>query len=186
MAMDLNAQSEKQLARIQQTAGRTIDDFAREVRDAGLDKHGAMVAHFKSRYGMGHGDANALAIVVRHAIAGGPPPADDLLAAQYAGGKAALLPVYERLATVAEGMGDDVTKVVQKTGVSFRRRKQFALVQAASAKRVRLGLNLDATPADPRVEVAGGMCTHRVDIASVGEVDTDVEAWIRMAYDRAR
>jgi hypothetical protein len=78
-----------------------------------------------------------------------------------------------------------VEQVVQKTGVSFRRRKQFLLVQAPSSKRVQLGLNLDETPADGRVTETSGMCTHRVDVATPDEVDDAVAAWIRSAYQSA-
>ena len=104
---------------------------------------------------------------------------------QYSGPKAAALPAYHALSAVAESLGPDVMKVVQKTGVSFRRKKQFALIQAPSAKRLRLGLNLAATPDDPRIVAASGMFSHSVDVTSPDEVDADVAAWVRAAYDRA-
>ena len=69
--------------------------------------------------------------------------------------------------------------------MSFGRKKQFALVQAPSAKRLRLGLNLDAMPDDPRIVATSGMCTHSVDLTSSEAVDADVASWIRAAYDRA-
>ena len=113
------------------------------------------------------------------------PTPEDLLAAQYAGARVGLRPIYEAVAAIAEGLGGDVQKVIQKSGVSFRRRKQFALVQAPSAKRVQLGLNLDATPDDPRVLAMSGMCTHRVELTDLAAVDGDVARWMRMAYERA-
>ena len=104
-----------------------------------------------------------------------------LLEAQYAGGQAHLRPIYESLASVAASQGHDVERVVQKTGVSFRRRKQFALVQAPSSKRVQLGLNLPSTPDGGRVLEVSGMCTHRVDLTSPVDVDDDVRDWIAEA-----
>ena len=100
--------------------------------------------------------------------------------------KAALRPVYERLRAAAASLGPDVEVVIQKTGVSFRRRKQFGLVQAPSAKRVTLGLNLADAPADPRVVATpGAMCGYRVDLADEASVDDAVRGWLAEAYDRA-
>ena len=185
MSTDPRAQAEAQLRRIEEALGRTAADVADEVGRNGIERHSEVVAFLKSTHGLTHGNANLLAQVVRERLAGGPMAPDDLLAAQYSGAKAALLPTYHALSSVAESVGPDVVTVVQKTGVSFRRKKQFALIQAPSAKRVRLGLNLDSTPDDPRIVATSGMCTHSVDLASPDEVDTDIAAWVRAAYDRA-
>ncbi len=174
-----------QLRNIEQASGMKLADFVRAVKASGHAKHGQIVAFLKSEHGLTHGNANLIAHRVRQEMEGGPADSGDLLAAQYAGGKAALRPIYDRLAGIAEGLGGDVQKVIQKTGVSFRRAKQFALVQAPSAKRVQLGLNFKQPPKDKRVAVAGGMCTHKVDIAEAGEVDAKVAAWIKTAYQQA-
>ncbi len=185
MAADPRAQAEAQLKRVEESIGKTATDVAGEVGRAGLQRHTEVIAFLKSTYGLTHGNANLLAHVVREGLAGGPATSDQLLAAQYAGPKEALLPVYDKLSAVAEGLGTDVVKVVQKTGVSFRRKRQFMLVQAPSAKRLSLGLNLDSTPDDPRIVESSGMCTHTVNVVSIDAVDSDVEAWVRAAYDRA-
>ena len=186
MPTDPKAQAEAQLRRIEESLGRTAADVADEIGRQGLERHSEVVAYLKTTHGLTHGNANLLAQVVRERLAGGPMTPDDQLAAQYTGSKAALLPTYHALSSeVAESVGADVMKVVQKTGVSFRRKKQFALIQAPSAKRIRLGLNLGTTPEDPRVVETSGMCTHGVDIASPDEVDADVAAWLQASYDRA-
>ena len=185
MSTDPRAQAEAQLRRIEEALGRTAADMADEVARNGIERHSEVVAFLKSTHGLTHGNANLLAQVVRERLAGGPMAPDDLLAAQYSGPKAALLPTYHALSSVAESVGPDVVTVVQKTGVSFRRKKQFALIQAPSAKRIRLGLNLDATPEDRRILATSGMCSHGVDIASPDEVDADVAAWVQASYERA-
>lgn len=182
---DPSAQAASQLRNIEESTGFTVADFVDDMTRAGLEKHGKMVAYLKSEHGMTHGNANLIAHLVRERMAGGPPAATDLLEAQYTGAKAGLLPIYEELAAIAESLGDDVEKVVQKTGVSFRRARQFALVQVPSSKRVQLGLNLDETPSSDRIVEMSGMCTHKVDVTSVDEVDDTVAGWIRRAYDRA-
>lgn len=73
----------------------------------------------------------------------------------------------------------------KKTGVSLRRRKQFALVEAPSTTRLQLGLNLRGVPPTDRLRLAGGMCTHRVDVRSLDEVDDQLVGWLREAYELA-
>lgn len=182
---DPKAQAATQIRNIEQATGKTVSQFTALVSKTDLEKHGQIVAYLKSEHGLTHGNANLLAHLVREELAGGPPQDDALLDAQYEGGKAKLRPLYEQLATIAEELGADVEKVIQKTGVSFRRKKQFVLLQAPSAKRVQIGLNLPVTPDDPRVKEVSGMCSHRVDITDEAEIDDQVAGWILASYDSA-
>lgn len=182
---DPAAATETQLRNITAATGRTVDDFATALAPYGPLPHGKLVAVLKSDFGLTHGNANLIATKVRERAAGGPAAGDDLLAAQYAGAKAGLRPIHDRLVAMARGFGPDVSVVAQKTAVSLRRKKQFGVIQAASAKRVQLGLNLSVTPVDPRIVPTSGMCSHRVDLASAEAVDADVVAWLRAAYDEA-
>lgn len=182
---DPTQQAQDRLQRLTESLGSSIGELAEEVRGQGLSTHGKILAHFKAAHGLGHGNANLLAHAVREHLAGGPVDPQDLLDAQYAGGKAALRPIYEALAAEALGLGGDVQQVIQKTGVSFRRAKQFALVQAPSSTRVQVGLNLPATPDDERVTEVSGMCSHRVDVRDLEEVDDRLRGWLRVAYDAA-
>lgn len=160
----------------------TVADFARAISQAGLEKHGQMVSFLKQELGLTHGNANLVAHTVRERAAGGPPSDEALLDAQYAAGKAALRPIHDRLVEIGWALGSDVDVVVQKSGVSLRRAKQFALIQAPSAKRVQLGLNLAATPEGDRVQAASGMCSHRLDLSAIEEVDDEVAHWLGEAY----
>ena len=174
-----------QLRNIEEATGRTVSQWTVVVRDAGPVKHGEIVTYLKASHGMTHGNANLLAHKIREQSAGGASSGDDLLEAQYSGGKAALRPVYEEVVSAARALGDDVTVVVQKTGVSLRRSRQFALIQAASAVRIDLGLNLADTPSTDRLTAATGMCTHKVALREPSDVDKEVRGWLRAAYDRA-
>ncbi len=183
---DPAAAAETQLRNIEATTGMSIAAFAAMVAERGIDGHGKILAFLKAEYGLTHGNANLVAFKVRELAAGGPAPSDALLDAQYSGAKAALRPVFERLSDIAAALGPDVEVVVQKTAVAFRRQRNFAVVQAASAKRVQLGLNLDAAPDDPRVMATpGAMCAFRVDLTDTDSVDSDVTRWLREGYERA-
>jgi len=184
---DPKAQAATQLANILASTGGTVASHAAEVKDAGLSKHREILNHFKATLGLTYGNANLLAHTVREALAGGPASETDLFDAQYANKKAPLRPIGEALIELGRSLGDDVSVVIQKTAVSLRRKKQFAVVKAPSSKRVELGLNLDKT-ADPphaRVTATKGMCSHKSNLTALDQVDADVRAWMRAAYERA-
>jgi predicted transport protein len=163
--------------------GRSLEEWFAVLDTAGLDKHGEMLAHLKNRYGVSHGYANG--IVLQYRARGTTASDDDLVDAQYAGARAGLRPIYEALVSAVREFGDDVTLSPKKASVSLRRSKQFALVEPASAKRVQLGINLkDAAPTD-RLQAATGMCTHKVSVTDVKDVDPQLVAWLKQAYDLA-
>lgn len=177
-------QTATMVANLQERTGRTLEAWFAELEPLGLDRHGAIMAHLKGEHGMGHGYANLVSQLYR--ARGAPEPtADDLVDAQYAGAKAALRPIHDRLVEVARGLGDDVEVAPKKTSVSLRRSKQFALVTPATRTRVDLGLNLKGEPATARLKEKGGMCTHVVAVTSPDEVDDELVDLLRAAYDRA-
>ena len=81
--------------------------------------------------------------------------------------------------------GPDVEIAPKKTGVSLRRNKQFAVIEAPSATRLQLGVNLRGATPTERLRAAGGMCTHRVDVASAEEIDAELVGWLHEAYEEA-
>lgn len=176
-------QAATQLANIERDTGLTPSEVVELIRAEGLQKHGQIVSMLKTRHGLGHGNANLLSVKARELLDGGPVPDDALLDAQYAGAKAHLRPVHDELVATARALGDDVEVAVQKTAVSLRRRRQFAVVKPASSKRIELGLNLPETPADERVTETSGMCSHRVDLSGLADLDDAVTSWLRDAYD---
>lgn len=112
------------------------------------------------------------------------------VAAQYAGAKAALRPIYDRLRPIVLGFGDDVTPAVRQSYVAFARGQQFAVVQPSTNSRVDVGLRLPGVAAAGRLEpsrnVGGGAITHKVAVTSAAEVDDELIAWLRAAYEGAR
>jgi hypothetical protein len=73
----------------------------------------------------------------------------------------------------------------KKTYLSLRRKKQFATVGPATNSRVEVGLNMKGVKGTSRLEALpeGGMCQYRVKLTSPAEVDAELIAWIRTAYD---
>jgi hypothetical protein len=112
---------------------------------------------------------------------------------QYAGKKAALWPIYERLYALGRSLGNDVQVCPCKTIVPFYRHHVFANIKPSTNSRVDLGLCLiPLMKASKKIPVrlidTGGFAkkdriTHRIPLASIDEIDDFVEQWMRKAYD---
>ncbi len=172
------------LANLAAKTGRSTDDWLGIARALIPLGHAPAVAKLKAEYGIGHGYANTLMLVVRAEKPAGEADVDPV-DRQYAGPKAGLRPIYDVLVAQIGSFGSDVEIAPKKDTVSLRRAKQFALIAPATRDRVDLGLNLGGVPGRGRLVETGGMCTHKVAIRAASEVDAEVIGWLREAYDRA-
>ncbi len=165
--------------------GKPLTEWLEVVAASGLVKHGEILRHLKREHGMTHGFANLVAHLSRRGTE--PASDEDLVAAQYAGGKAALRPIYDAVLEVVGAFGDDVEVAPKKSYVSLRRSKQFALVQPSTKTRVDVGLCLKGVEAAGRLEASRGnaMVSHRVRVTEPAEIDGEVAGWLRQAYERA-
>ncbi len=162
--------------------GKDLPGWLEITRASGLAKHGQVVKLLKQEHGVTHGFAN---LIAHHTLRQGQAPAtaEDLVAAQYAGAKAGLRPIYDALLAAVAGFGDDVEVAPKKASVSLRRKKQFGLVQPSTRTRVDVGLSLKGAPPAGRLESWNAMCSHRVRVTSVEQVDAELLAWLKQAYD---
>ncbi|MFT3724765.1 MAG: DUF4287 domain-containing protein [Hyphomonadaceae bacterium] len=175
------------IANMKANTGKSLDEWLKITAKAKLGKHGEIVKMLKADHGLGHGFANLVAHKTLSSDAGSHD-GDDLLAAQYAGPKAALKPVYDKLVDMIEAFGKDVELSPKKAYMSVRRSKQFALIQPSTATRLDLGLNLKGVAPKGRLEASGAfnaMCSHRVRLEKPADVDAEVRAWLRQAYEAA-
>jgi hypothetical protein len=181
-----------QVRNIERQSGHSMAEWTALIRERGLTKHGEILAWLKAEHGMSHGNANRVALIARDPGAGGGRSAgaaaesEDPAAALYPGKKAGLRPIHDRVMDIIGSFGP--IEVAPKKGyVSLRRRKQFAMLQPAAA-HVDLGLILPGTPPAGRLEQGGSfnaMFSHRVRLRSPEDVDTEVVAWLRAAFDAA-
>ncbi len=61
------------------------------------------------------------------------------------------------------------------------------MIGPATKTRVEVGLNMKGVPETERLKglPAGGMCQYKVNVTDPAEVDKELVAWIRQAYDSA-
>src|SRR5439155_8372208 len=139
----------------------------------------------KSKHGVTHGYANMIALQFLQTDSHTATDADALVAAQYAGAKAGLKPIYDAVIAAVQSFGKDVEISPKKAYVSLRRSKQFAIVQPSTASRVDVGLVLKGVEPKGRLEAAGSfnaMVTHRVRVSTPAEVDKELVGWLKQAY----
>lgn len=187
--VDVDKALQTQLANIQKKTGKTLDQLYAWLGSTGLAKHGQLRDAAKGELGLGHGDANTLVTLYLRATGAATAPAATADAAVdeiYAGPKAALRPVHERVMAAIAGLGPFET-APKKTYLSLRRKKQFAMVGPATKTQVEIGLNAKDLPAGERliVQKPGGMCQYKVRLDTPEEVDAELVGWIRAAYEAA-
>ncbi|MFN7962427.1 MAG: DUF4287 domain-containing protein [Thermoanaerobaculia bacterium] len=179
-----------QLANIEKRTGKTLAELTAIVLGSGLSKHGELVAMLKSTLGMGHGDANTLVHTVRKAQEGEgaaePAGSNQVLDGLYTGPKAALRPVHDRLLAEIRNFGE-FEESPKKGYVSYRRKKQFAMIGPATNTRVELGLNMKGVEPTERLQALppGQMCNYKLRLGSPEDVDAELLGWLRTAYDAA-
>ncbi len=186
----------KMAENLKTNTGKSLAQWAKVAKGSGLTKHGEVVKFLKDEHGLTHGYANLIAHEMKGqagAVSGMKASAsegDDLVAAQYAGAKADLRLIYDALIKKVKTFGTDVDVSPKKTYVSLRRSKQFALIQPSTKTRIDLGIQLKEPPKSvtDRLELSGSfnaMVSHRVRLESVKDIDTEVIAYLREAYEKA-
>ncbi len=175
------------IANLKDKTGKTLPQWLKIVKQAGLEKHGQIVKLLKADHEVTHGFANMIA----HQYLDSLKPAssaDDPVAAQYAGAKAELKPIYDAIIKAVSKFGTDVEISPKKAYVALRRGKQFGIVQPSTKTRVDVGINLKGDEPTERLEASGSfnsMVSHRVRLSSKGDVDRELVAWLKEAYKRA-
>lgn len=186
---DVNKAVATQLANIEKRTGKTLAELTAIVRGSGLAKHGELVKMLKTDLGMGHGDANTvvhLALKSDGQSAAEGQSMNQVLDGLYTGPKTALRPIHDKLLLAMQKFGD-FEAAPKKTYVSYRRKKQFAMIGPATSARVEVGLNVKGLQAGERLleQPAGRMCNYIVKLTDAGQVDADLIGWVRKAFEAA-
>lgn len=176
---------------IEAKTGKTMAQLAAIVAKSGLTKHGEVRAMLMERFGLGHGHANAVVHLALQSdgqsaaeargLSGG-----DVLGEIYAGPRADLRPIHDRVLKVLAALGE-YEAVPKKGYVSYRRKKQFAMVGPKTKTAVEIGLAAKSLPADPRLKEMppNSMCRYTTRVSTPAEVDSAVARWLEASYDEA-
>jgi len=178
-----------QLENIQKKTGKSLDELAAIVERSGLTKHGEIRDMLKEKLGLGHGDANALVHAVLQSDgqrASEGKSTGDVLNEIYTGAKAVMRPIHEALMKHITKFGE--FEIVPKKGyVSLRRKKQFAMIGPKTNTRFEVGINAKDLKKNARLleQPKGSMCNYTVNVTDAQEVDSELIAWIKSAFESA-
>jgi len=180
---------ETQLANIEKRTGKSIAELTQIVKKSALSKHGELVKMLKTVLGMGHGDANMVVHFARKSdgqSAAAGQTMEQVLDGLYTGPKEKLRPIHDKLLSALRKFGE-FEEAPKKTYVSYRRKKQFAMIGPATNTRVEVGLNVKDLAAAERLleQPAGRMCNYIVKLTDAKEVNSELIAWIKSAYESA-
>jgi predicted transport protein len=176
-----------QIANIEKSTGKKLNDWIAIVNKSGFSKHGELVNFLKEKHGFTHGNANTIVHFAKQSHAGAAENDTDWIAEQYKG-KENLKPWYDKIMSEINKLGKDVEIAPKKAYVSLRRKKQFAIIQPSTKTRLDVGLNIKGVPPSGNVEAGASwnaMCTHRIKVEDEKMINKDLFNWIKQAYDQA-
>jgi uncharacterized protein DUF5655/uncharacterized protein DUF4287 len=177
---------------LHEKTGRSLEQWVALLERQGPADEKARRDWLKEKHGLG---TNAAWWLAARSVGKGYEDSDPALyleaaegwvEAMYAGGKAGLRPVYEALLARGLALGPDVRACPCKTIVPLYRRRVFAELKPSTRTRLDLGLVLGDEPAKGRLAKTDGRnrISHRIAIGAIGDIDCEVERWLRTAYER--
>jgi len=107
----------------------------------------------------------------------------------FAGKKENWRGAYDVLAAKIAKFGADVTVGTTSTYVSLLRNgKKFGIIMPSAAERLDIGIKFKGVAPTARLEASGtwhNMVTHRVRVTDPKQIDKELLAWLKQAYDAA-
>jgi Domain of unknown function (DUF5655)/Domain of unknown function (DUF4287) len=190
------ARVQKWVAELKGKTGRSLNEWLALIKKEAPKDEKSRRAWLKSKHNLG---ANSAWWLAERAAGKGTEDSDPesyLRAAmknveeQYAGPKAPLRPIYDHLLKHAKSLGPDVKVCPCKTIVPLYRAHVFAQLKPTTKTRIDLGLCLTHYKGKlpKRLIDTGGLAkkdriTHRIELKSTAEIDSEVEKWLKIAYD---
>jgi len=185
MMSTIDKATQTQLDNIQKKTGKSLTQLTTFVKKSGLSKHGEIRNMLKEKLGLGHGDANLVAHISLKSD-GASLAKGRSLDAIYTGAKADFRPIHEKLMKHINKFGE--FEIAPKKGyVSLRRKKQFAMIGPKTNTRFEVGINAKDFKKSKRLleQPKGSMCNYIVNLTDVKEVDAELIAWLKSAYESA-
>lgn len=179
--------------------GRSLDQWLAFINREGPKEEKARREWLKAEHNLGTNTAWWLA---ERSVGKGTDDADpaayvracpQTVDEMYAGKKAALRPMHDRLEAIALKLGSDAKLCPCKTMVPIYREHVVAQIKPTTNTRIDLGLSLGdpklVKGATKRLIDTGGFAkkdriTHRVEIKALTDIDDEVVGWMKRAYER--
>ncbi len=174
------------LENLKEKTGHSLDEWKKLISKQSVSKHGEIVKFLKEKHSVTHGYASEIALKVLGSDADSTADTDGLIVSQYKG-KEHLKPFYDKLITEIQKFDGAFEIAPKKTYVSLKRKKQFIILNPASKTRFEIGFNLKGVEAKGKLEAEkpNGICSHKINLSDVKEIDKEVINWIKIAFNNA-
>ena len=179
------------IRKIQERTGKTVDEWIVIIDRDGPPDEGARRKWLKKTHGFGTNYAWWLAeLSVGKGRERTDPDAyleaaEGYVEAMFAGKRATLRPIYDKLLKLAFALGKDVKACPGQTIVPLYRHHVFAEIKPATNTRIDLGFALGDRKTTWRlVDTAKkNRISHRIPVTSMSDIDDEVKRWLRVAYE---
>ena len=174
------------LENLKEKTGHSIDEWKAIITGQNIAKSGEIVKFLKETHNLGHGYAATIAMRVLGTDASSTDDTDELIVNQYKG-KEHLKAFYDKLISEINQFGGEFEISPKKAYVALRRKKQFVMLSPASKTRFEIGFNLKGVAAEGKLvaEKPDAICSHKISLADINEIDQEVINWIKMAFEKA-
>lgn len=173
------------LDNLHKNTGKSLDQWIALVKTKSFEKHGLIMKFLKEEEGLTHGFANLIALKSLATDAGSVEDKNELIENQYKG-KEHFRPIYDHLILEISKFGNDIEIAPKNANVSLRRKKQFALLHPVTKTRFEIGINLKGQePMGKLLPSGNAMCTHKINLTDLKDMDNEVMDWLKMAYSNA-
>ncbi|MBK7098497.1 MAG: DUF4287 domain-containing protein [Sphingobacteriales bacterium] len=171
---------------LKNNTGKPLQQWLEIVKKENYQKHGEIIKFLKEKHAFTHGFANLVAHKANEADTDSAENTKDLIFRQYKG-KEHLKPIYDKLISEILTFGNDIEIAPKNTYVSLRRKKQFAILNPVTITRFEIGINLKGQEPTEKLqaEKPNSMCSHKIKITDITEIDNEIMAWIKMALENA-
>lgn len=171
---------------LQKNTGKSLEQWIEIVNIESIAKHGEIIKFLKEKHGLTHGFANLIAHKTKGSDAGSIDNQDDLITKQYVG-KDHFKPLYSKLMNEISKFGTDIEIAPKNAYVSVRRKKQFATLNPVTKTRFEVGINLKGQTPKGKLEAEkpNAMCSHKIILTDLDDIDSEVIEWIKTAYENA-
>ncbi len=171
---------------LKEKTGHSLEEWKKLISKQKLTKHGEIVKFLKGEHNITHGYASEIALKVLGSDADSSSNTDEFLESQYKG-KEHLKPFYDKLISEIQKFKGEFEIAPKKTYVSLKRKKQFIVLNPASKTRFEIGFNLKGVAPKGKLEAEkpNGICSHKINLSDIKEIDKEVIDWIKMAFEAA-
>ena len=187
---------QKWIAELPTKTGHSLDEWIALVEKDGPDDLASRRTWLKTTHKLGPNSAWWIAERAEGKGSEEDSPEEYLATAvkyvegQYSGPKSRLRPIFEELRKQGKSLGSDVKVCPCKTMVPFYRNHVFAQIKPTTNSRIDFGLCFTTYKGKlpKRLIDTGGLAkkdriTHRIELASLHEIDSELKKWLKVAYD---